>query len=201
MTGRDNQVKTYLTDAEYLQIKDWADKTDKSMSELVRQAILEYTDRDRVERLESDMTELHEKIDRVLTLVENDAHTHKDEPPMNQSGTALETARDIIRRLQENHEKIIKNADVERAIEDMAGIDDRTIRKYKDIFRKRGLLFEHPGESAVWTTDTDEWLEWMNNFAQLNGYDATEEVAERYPAAVTWGTDGKVRIEVKQQTE
>jgi glycerol-3-phosphate dehydrogenase len=84
----------------------------------------------------------------------------------------------------------------------MAGVDDRTIRKYKGIFRRRGLLFEHPGQTAVWTTDGNQWLSWLENFAALNGPKAAEEIADQYPTTVRpSATDEKIDVELIEEDD
>lgn len=202
MTGREKRVQIYVDESEYKHLKEWSNETDKSISQLGREAILEYVDHDRLDRVESQLQELSEHVERLAdTLGEQDAHTHKSDTPMSDGPESLETAREIVRRLQENHDNpdgVVKNADVERAIEDHAGIDDRTIRKYKRLFRKRGLLLEHPGEPELWTTEDAQWLEWMQQFAQLNGYEETQRVAEEYPASVAYGTGGSITIELAE---
>ena len=202
MADRSVVKKTYLTESEASQLSRWADEVGKSESALLRQAVLEYLDRDRTDRIE-------DKLDEVLTRLPEDGvaseaattHTHKPDTPMNQSGsTATEKAREIVRRLQSDHDGVVKDSDVVRAIEDIAGVDDRTIRKYKSLFRRRGLLFEHPGESPVWTFDSDEYLDWLRDYARLNGQEAAEEVAEEYPVSVM-ATNQGIQIELAEVTE
>lgn len=155
MPNRDNQVITYLSDSEHAQLKEWADKTGKSMSHLLREAILEYTDKDRTARVE-------EKVDRVLTLLEDTEHTHTRDSASKSNGTKSvpEKARSIARRCYENHEVPIQGKDVEIAIEDIAGGDDRTLDKYKSQLKKRGLLYEHPVQ-PVWTDSKQQWVKWV----------------------------------------
>jgi len=157
MTDRDNQVITYLSDAEYSQLKEWSNETGKSMSHLLREAILEYTDKDRTARVE-------DKVDRVLTLLDDTEHTHTRDSVSTASGTKSvpEKARTIAKRLYENHDVPIQGKDVEIAIEDIAGGDDRTIDKYKSQLKKRGLLFQHP-HSPVWTDSKQEWVGWVES--------------------------------------
>jgi hypothetical protein len=199
MSKRDNQIVAYLTDAEKSQLSQFVQDSEKTQSEVVRRAILEYLDHDRAARVESEVRDLHDKVDRVLdTLDSGDSHTHMNQPPMNQGSTAVERARDMVRRIQGNHEMIIKDDDVERVIEDNAGADDRTIRKYKQLFRKRGLLFEHPGERPVWTLESSQWCDWIVNYGKLNGEDDTERVAQQYPATVTRGFDDTIQVELAE---
>lgn len=199
MSRRDNQIIAYLTDQEKAQLNEYVDNSEKTQSEVVRRAIMEYLDHDRAARLESEVRDLHEKVDRVVdTLSDGDSHTHKPQPPMKQGGTALERARDMVDTLQQNHKEVIKNHDVETVIENFAGADDRTIRKYKRLFRKRGLVYEHPGERPVWTVEDDTWLDWMVDYARLNGQEDAEGVAENYPATVTRGVDDSIQIELAE---
>jgi len=186
MSKRDNPVKTYLTDTEKQRLEDWADEADKSQAQLLREAVLEYLDHDRTARIEGQVRELSAKVDDVLAQFDADtSHTHTAQ------SDSLTTAREIVRRLQRNNDEVMKDDAVVKAIEDYAGIDDRTIRKYKRLFRKRGLLFEHPGDRPLWTTETDMWGKWVNQYANLNGgQDAVEDVLEPYPANMTYTPDG-----------
>lgn len=156
MSRRNNQVKTYLTDKENAKLERWADKVDKSKSELLRQAVLEYTDRDRVERVESEVQQLHTKVDEVLSLVEG-GHTHT-----RGNKSIPERTREIAQTIYENHDIPVKDTDVELMIENIAGGDDRTVEQYKDQLKKRELLFEHPN-SPVWTDEKQEWVTWVEN--------------------------------------
>lgn len=160
MTDRDNPVTVYLTDEEKAKLDRWADKSGKSLSHLCRTAILEYTDRDRAERVEHEVREVHDKVDRVLSLI-GDEHTHTRQSD-SRTQSVPETAREIARRLYQNHEMPVRGMAVERAIEDLGGADDRTVAKYKEQLKKRGLLYEHP-TSPVWTDDKAQWVEWTES--------------------------------------
>jgi len=196
MSGRNNRKYTYLTDEEAAQLSEWADETGKSESHLLREAILEYLDNDRTARIEDRLDEIEAKIDALPGQLQSDTtHTHKPDTPMSQAQAtpATEKARDIIRRLQneiDNPDGIVQSDDVDRAIEDIAGADRRTLNKYKRIVRKRGLLFEHPGDPPIWTLQSDQWLDWMESYMSLNGADEAEEVAADYPAEILGGADG-----------
>lgn len=200
MADRDNQVITYLNDKEHSQLKEWSNETGKSMSHLLREAILEYTDRDRAARLEGQIEDIDEKVEQVLASLESDtAHTHKNNGPPTQGSEAVEKARSIVSRLQANHDEVMKDEAVQRAIEDIAGIDDRTVRKYKRLFRKRGILFEHPGEPPIWTTESEQWFKWLHSYAELNGIDEAETVVENYPALITSKPSGGIDVEMDRQ--
>jgi len=159
MSNRDNRVVTYLTDAEKAQLDEWAETTDKSMAHLLREAVLEYTDRDRTARIE-------EKVDKALTLLEDGEHTHTRTSESSASGNTQksvpEKAREIARRVYQNHESPVKGTDVEIAIEDIAGGDERTLAKYTDQLKKRDLMFEHPVQ-PIWTDSKREWVQWVEN--------------------------------------
>jgi len=196
---RNNRKVTYLTDEEAAQLSEWSDEVEKSESALLRQAVLEYLDHDRADRIEDKVDAMQETLADMQAQLNPDAtHTHKQDTPMQSTTDSTERARQIVRRLQANQNDVMKDDAVTRAIEDIAGIDDRTIRKYKRLFRKRGLLFEHPGETPTWTTESDVWLSWMQDFARLNGRDEAETVAEDYPAQVVLNMDGKIRIELME---
>jgi len=152
MPGRDNPVTVYLTDEEKAQLTEWADEAGKSQSDLCREAIMEYTDRDRAARIES-------KLDRVLSSLDGETHTHT---PPKKSASVPERARSIARRLYEHNDMPVKGSAVEIAIENVAGGDDRTVSKYKEQLKKRGLLYEHPMQ-PVWTDQKREWVQWVEN--------------------------------------
>jgi hypothetical protein len=142
------------------QIAEWDDGTGGHVGQHVENALSEYIDHDRYARVE-------EKLDEVLAHVSDSggAHTHTTQA----ASETVEKARDIHRRLAENHDTVIRGADVERAIEDMAGADPRTIEKYEQVMMKRGLLYAHPDDDApVWTTDTAEWARWAEQKVQMN---------------------------------
>ncbi len=203
MSRRNNRVVTYLSDEEEAQLDEWAAESGKSRSALLREAILEYLDHDRAARAEDLARENQALLEELhAQLLDDDTHTHKDQGGMKRGSDSLEKARKMVRRLQENHREVIKADDVDRVIEDMAGVDDRTIRKYKSIFRRRGLLFEHPGQTAVWTTDGNQWLSWLENFAALNGPKAAEEIADQYPTTVRpSATDEKIDVELIEEDD
>lgn len=195
MPRRNNRAVTYLSDEEDVQLQEWADDTGKSRSTLLREAVLEYLDHDRASRAEDIARENRDLLEELHAhVLDDDTHTHKDTGGMKRGSDSLEKARRMVRRLQENHNEVIKADDVDRVIEDMAGVDDRTLRKYKDIFRRRGLLFEHPGRPPTWTTSGNQWLGWLETYAGLNGADAAEEIAEQYPTSVAPGEKLEVRL-------
>ena len=154
MSDRSEQVKAYVTPAEKQQLKEWAEETDQSLSSLVRQAVLEYTDKDRTARIE-------DKLDRVLdTLDAGDTHTQTySGGTATQGSQTVERTREIADRLYDNHGTIIDDSDVERAVTDIAGGDPRTVEKYKDELRDRSLLYQHPNDDLErWYSERERWL-------------------------------------------
>jgi len=146
---RNNPVTVYLTDDEKAQLKEWAREAGKSVSELSRDAILEFTDKDRFARIE-------DKLDRVLSEMDGGEHTHTVD---SRQKSVPETAREIAKRLYNNHEPPIRDTDVELAIEDLGGGSDRIVEQYKTQLKKRGLLYKHPAQ-PVWTDQKKEWVKW-----------------------------------------
>lgn len=172
VTQRDTPVTVYLTPAEKAKLDEWASESDKSLSHLCREAILEYTDRDRTERIEHEVRAIDDKLDRVLTLIDGE-HTHTSAP--DKTASVPEKTRSIARRLYRNHEMPVKTTDVELAIEDIAGADDRTVAKYTEQLKKRGLLYEHPN-SPVWTDEKEQWVVWVENaYHNPDVHDVTQE--------------------------
>lgn len=193
------QVKTWVGEETVTKLDELADNADKSRAEVLREAIHEYVDRDRVARIEDQLDRIEEKLDTPTPQADTDTtHTHKAGSGMKQGSRATEKAREIIRRLQheaDNEDAVIQTDDVDRAIEDIAGADPRTLQKYKRIFRKRGLLYSHPGTAEVWTLDSQQWLGWLQSYAELNGADDAREVAENYQASV-YAKPGGIDIEL-----
>lgn len=188
MPDRDVPVTVYLEPAEKSKLEKWSDKSGKSLSQLCRDAILEYTDRDRTERIESEVRKLDDKLDRVLTLIDGQ-HTHT--PGDSEPQSVPEKARSIARRLYENHEMPVNQTDVEIAIEDIAGGDDRTLEKYLSQLKKRGLLYEHP-VSPVWTDEKEEYVTWVES-ARHNP--DVHEVTQEYGMSTTEYTQLAEEIE------
>lgn len=133
-----------------------------SVPKHLENAIREYLDNGQNQRIE-------EKLDEVLTHVrdEQTTHTHKHGHSSSRGSETVEKARQIADRLYTNHDEVMKDVDVTRAIEDIAGADDRTVEKYKKQLRRRDLLFEHPG-AQLWTTDTDQWVVWCEDYLQAH---------------------------------
>lgn len=149
MSKRDNRVVTYLTDDEYKQIKEWAENADKPISQLLRQAILEYTDKDRLRRVE-------DKVDRLIELSESSTHTHTPN-----ANTVPEKARATAQHIYEKHEAPVKHVDVEIAVENIAGVgDERSLETYFEQMKKRGLLYQHPS-GTVWTDSKEQYVKWV----------------------------------------
>lgn len=206
MSRRDNVVSTYLTDDEKADLSRMVEDSEKSQSDIVRDALLEYLDHDRHARIEDNVRSLDEKVDRILRHLSDDTtHTHKDSTPAKRGSSATEKVRQIADRILTNHatgpDSVVSGDDVERAIEDYAGADSRTLRKYKRLLRKRGLLFEHPMDNRpLWTADTDQWTDWLKSYHSAAGPDAVESAVEPYPANVYAVADG-IELDCSKITE
>jgi len=125
----------------------------------VENALSEYIDHGRNARIE-------EKIDKVLAHVSDGSATHTH--TASRASETVEKAREIHRRIANNHGTIVKNDDLRRAIEDIAGADDRTVEKYQGILKRRELLFAHPSDSPVWTVEREKWASWCEGHINNN---------------------------------
>jgi len=146
------RIQIYVREEEYQQVKEWSNESGKSISELGREAILEYTDHDRLRRIE-------EKLDQVVEAgsQSGDAHTHTG----SSTSSVPEKARSVAQHLYDQYEMPVKTTDVELGIENIADVgDDRSVSKYKEQLKKRGLLFEHPSGN-VWTDSKEQFVNWI----------------------------------------
>lgn len=131
-------------------------------------ALVEYMDHDRAARIE-------EKVDRVLARFDElDAtHTHK-------ASESAAKVRKIADKLAREERTVIPKDTVRRAIEDVAGADDRTVRKYRDLLKRRELAYKHPTD-GVWTQDRDEWVRWVVEYVNNNPTVTRMDVIDDYP--------------------
>jgi hypothetical protein len=152
------------------QIDDWDGENPGHYGYHVEQAMKEYMDRDRYARIE-------DKLDSVLGHVSDGggSRTHTTG-----ASDSVETARDIYRRVADNHGLVVNDDDLTRAIEDHAGADPRTVEKYKGILKRRGLIYEHPNDSPVWTTDRDKWVSWVENHVDNDPTLSIPDVIDEY---------------------
>lgn len=153
------------------QIDEWDGENAGHVGYHLEQAMKEYIDTDRYSRIE-------DKLDNVLAHVSEGGGTHTHTTASG-SGT-VERARDIYQRIADNHGLIVKDDDVIRAIEDIAGADDRTVGKYKEILKRRSLLFQHPAGSGVWTTDREKWATWVEGLVTNDPTKDLNDVTEEY---------------------
>jgi len=153
------------------QVDEWNGENPGHYGYHVEQALKEYMDKDRYARVE-------DKLDKVLAHVSDGGASHTR--TTTGASDSVETARDIYRRVADNHGLVVKDDDLTRAIEDMAGADPRTVEKYKAILKRRGLIFEHPNDSPVWTTDRDKWVGWVENHVDNDPTLETTDMIEDY---------------------
>lgn len=178
MSRRDNVVSTYLSDEEKSELSRFVSEVDESQATVVRKALMEYLDFDRYDRIESQLRENTDKLERVLSLLDDGQHTHTS--GQTKASDTVEKARAIAKRLYGNHDFPMKESGIERAIEDIAGADDRTLSKYKDILKSRGLLYAHPSTSPVWTDDRREWVGWVEDYVEATPDAEFDEFAENH---------------------
>jgi hypothetical protein len=188
MVRRDNRLQTYVSDAIAADVEEMAEEADKTEAEVLRMAVREFTDRDRAARIEQDVKEIKARLDALESDDRSETtHTHKGHESAKASSVP-EKLRTMFRAVTEHQEPVMKEEQLNRVIENHAGGDTRTKKKYKNLFRKRGLLFAHPGDPPVWTHNTDKWAEWLADYANLNGGEAANEIVEDYPAWLSGGS-------------
>ena len=152
------------------------------MGRLVERALIEYMDTDRQARLEHDHERIEKKLDTVLaTLSERPTtHTHKGHASPT---TVTEKAETVAAKIRDMGNTVFPVADVEKAIKDVAGADDRTLDKYKAEIKDVGV-YEHPSsDSGVWTVDKSEWVSWVENYIDTVPDADIMDVLEPYPVS------------------
>jgi len=164
---RKQRLQVYLQPEEYSQLKEWSEETGKSMSDLARDAILEYTDKDRYDRVEQQLATMQEQLDTIQGVVtDGDTHTRKDGIEVGTSETVKKT-REVASRLNQNHNEVLMQSELDRAIKDIAGGDPRTVEKYRSELKERSLAFEHPNsDSETWFLSVDSYLSDLVGYAQ-----------------------------------
>ncbi len=164
----DPEVWSAFTD----QVIEWEGQKRGELGRHVESALSEYIDNDRSARIE-------EKLDRVIDTLDSDSGTRT-----HNVSEGVKTIRAIYKRIERNHGKVVKNLDVKRAIQDYTGIDERTVNKHKKALRERGLLFEHPGDSSVWTTERDEFVKWCEAKVNTEPETTITDLIDAYPIDV-----------------
>ena len=165
----------------------------------VENALNEYLNKDRQARLEQNQHEIQEQLHDLRALLDerDTTHTHKTDAGCNESNVVTEIHRQIVH----NNDGAVKDETVERAIIDVAELpvgDPRTIRRYKQQLRQRGLLYEHPGEPPIWTDDRDMWARWATGAAVSR--DDLDDAVSPYPAQVYENGNG-IQIEFTEADE
>jgi len=137
----------------------------------VENALDEYVDQDRLQRVDA-------KVDRVLTRLDeiDGSHTHK-------ASEATAKVERIAERINNFEQIVIPTPDVRRAIENVAGADDRTIEKYQRLLRSRGLAYEHPSDN-VWFVERERWAEVIENHLDNNPTVDIHDLLDDYPLGV-----------------
>lgn len=126
----------------------------------VENAMREYMDNDRYERLADGQDETHAKLDEVLALLADADGTHTHTADV--SPTTVSEKRDLIAaKLRDRDAPVMPERDVIEAIEDVAGGDERTITQYKEKLRTSGQAYDHPSsDSSAWTVDAEQFAGW-----------------------------------------
>lgn len=160
-------------------VAETEDETRGAKPKHLEHALRAYLDEDREARIE-------DKVDDILThLRENSGNTHTH--ARTGASETVEKTREIAERIIQNHANevgVVARPDVERAIKDIGGGDPRTVNKYEIELKQRGLLYEHPGDSGVWTADFEEFVRWMESYIDAVPDAKATDLLEPYPMDV-----------------
>jgi len=192
-----------LNDQTWSQFTEWVEDVEGQkhgeIGRHVENALKEYMNEDRQARLEKNQHAIQEELHDLRTLLDEreGTHTHKEQAGCNETDRVAEIHRQVVN----NHEGAVKDEDVNRIIEDVANLqvgDPRTLRRYKQKLRQRGLLYEHPGDTPIWTDEHDLFARWANSTATCR--DDLEGACDPYPASVYENGNG-VQIEFQEADE
>lgn len=164
------RVSDETWDAFVKQVVEWEGQKHGEIGRHAEKALEEYIDHGRLARIE-------EKLDEVVGAVTDDGTTRTHTSPG--TGTTSEKTRAIFQRLRDNHGAVISASDVDRAIEDYAGGDPRTLKKYRRKLKRRRLLFKHPTDD-VWTPDGPRWASWVDKYVENTPTAEIVDVTEAY---------------------
>ena len=142
-------------------------------------ALQEYLNKTRLSAVEERQDRMENKLDEALTLLRENSTTHTH--TVSEKPESMQNVEEIASIATANADgEVFRDPVVVRAIQEVAGADDRTIAKYKGLLKERDLLYDHPSDSAVWTTSQETWIGWCNGY--IDGVpDATiSEVIEDY---------------------
>lgn len=157
-------------------------------SEHLENALKEYMDHDRHARIEEQVKENTDLLkDLKATLSDSAEHTHtSDDGHVTQASPTVQKTREIADRLNKHYASGLNESELERAIKDIAGSDDRTLRKYKQELRERGHAYEHPSdESEAWFIDRGPWLAVVGKYARMTQRprEVAMDILDEYPVS------------------
>lgn len=144
------------------------------LGRMLDRAMLEYMDQDRNSRIEDDLAEILERLDTLAD--DQTTHTHT---PMQQRESSAKL--DLIEReLARMDTTVIHDDAVVGTIEDVAGIDPRTIEKYKRQLKRQGIAYKHPS-GTVWTPDATVWAGWVESHVDNDPTAELMDILLSYP--------------------
>ncbi len=141
------------------------------LGRMLENAMEEYMDNDRHARIESRLDEVLARLDDL-----DATHTHKH-------SETVAKVEQIAESLYGLDRTVISNDDVRRAIEDTAGADDRTLEKYREQLKRRGLAYKHPTDK-VWFVERDAWIKAVESYLDNNPTAELHDVLASYPLDV-----------------
>lgn len=177
MSDRSHRKVTYLTDEEAAQLSEWADVSDKSESQLLREAVKEYLDQDRTARLSEQLDRIESKIDTLPLSSDESVHTHTRDG--SDPSPTIKKVQRIENYIRDNHGEVVDTNTLNTVIGEIGGGDPRTIEKYKGKLKQRGVMFEHPADNPVWTFKRNIWGRWVDSHCGNDG-DRLFDIADEY---------------------
>lgn len=145
--------------------KETKGKIRGEMGRLVENALIEYMDNDRYTRVEK-------QLDEIEALLRKQGGTHTQSSESSKTMKRLEA---IAERLHDRDVDHVPGDEVVEAIEEIAGADERTVRKYRRLLKKRGLLYKHP-VSNNWFTEP------RHIYGGINYRRNDREILNQYPS-------------------
>jgi len=165
MDKRNNPVTVYLTDEEKAQLQRWADESGKSLSDTLREAVLEYTDKDRFARIE-------DKLDRALALADGGTdtscageHTHAPQSTVDEKPSANAATEKKVRYLAEcviesevpnsRELKQVPRDTLREIVEDEYGFRSDTAKRYVAGLVDHFDLVDHPTADPLLVSEAE----------------------------------------------
>lgn len=161
-------------------VSDKHGKTHGKLGEELEKAMREYMDDDRLARLERKVDDLSEQVEGALS-ENSDTHTHDTCTPHSPTAEKVDSIVDQIQSDIGTSQMDCVDEVVVRAIEEVAGADDRTVSKYREQLKRRGKMYTHPANDKRWWLSREIWVRSSYNYIQNTPGRSIGDVIEPYP--------------------